>query len=476
MLKQRARLVSLWVFIADLTFTVIAFFPAYWLRADALGSLIGPLSPLSPVQDYMWLLLVILPLWSILLFQFRLYESQRTKPIWQEIFNLLKVSIIGTLVLTSIVFAVKAHYVSRPVVFFFGLVSFVFISTERVLLRLCARSLRTHGYNYRNIVIVGTGRRARELARTINDHRQWGLRLLGFVSDNPNGQLEKIGDVPILGKVIHIPKILHNEVVDELIFAVSRKRLEELEEIFLHCEEEGVRTRVAVNFFPHMIAKVQLEDLHGIPLLTFTTTPHSEALMAVKRVLDVSLASLALILTTPIFLVAGIGVRLSSPGPVFFRQTRVGLNGRRFTLYKFRSMYIDAESKKENFTLLNEMDGPAFKMADDPRATPIGRWLRRTSLDELPQLLNVLRGDMSIVGPRPPLPEEVEKYESWHRRKLSMKPGITCLWQISGRNRIQDFNRWMELDLAYIDNWSLKLDLKIFFKTVAVVLLGKGAY
>ncbi|MFY9269975.1 MAG: sugar transferase, partial [Candidatus Manganitrophaceae bacterium] len=426
-------------------------------------------------QHYFWLTYVILPLWSFLFYYFKLYESQRTKSFWKEAWKIAKVSFWGTLLLMAIVFAFKAEYVSRLFIIGFGVISFLFLFFERLLLRTMLRSARKRGYNYRNILVVGTGRRARELAEVLAQNKHWGLRLIGFVSDNPETKLEKVGKSPVLGLVFELPQMLQKYVVDELIFAVSRKRLEELEELFLLCEEQGIRTRVAVNFFPHMIAKVHLDDLYGIPLLTFSTTPYNEGLLMAKRLFDLIIASVLLVVLLPIMALISLLIKMTSEGPIFFRQTRVGLNGRHFILYKFRSMLKNAEELKGDVQHLNEMDGPVFKIKDDPRTTWIGRLLRRTSLDEFPQLYNVLRGDMSIVGPRPPLPEEVEKYERWQRRRLSMKPGLTCLWQINGRNKITDFKKWMELDLHYIDNWSLKLDFKIFIKTIFVVLAGRGA-
>ena len=193
------------------------------------------------------------------------------------------------------------------------------------------------------------------------------------------------------------------------------------------------------------------------------------------RALDVAISALVLVLAGPVIGVAALAIKLTSPGSVLFKQTRMGLNGRIFTLYKFRTMIEDAHARREEVAHLNEMNGPAFKAKDDPRVTPVGRWLRRFSLDEIPQLWNVLKGDMSLVGPRPPIPEEVASYHRWHRRRLSMKPGLTCLWQVSGRNEIQDFDHWMKLDLQYIDNWSPSLDLKILLRTIPAVLSGKGA-
>jgi exopolysaccharide biosynthesis polyprenyl glycosylphosphotransferase len=217
-----------------------------------------------------------------------------------------------------------------------------------------------------------------------------------------------------------------------------------------------------------------LEELDGIPLLSFTTTPSNPAQLVVKRILDLSLSLFLFLLTLPIQLLAVIAIRLTSSGPVFFRQTRCGLNGRHFTLLKLRTMDAGAEQRLSEISHLNEMTGPVFKVSKDPRLTMVGRLLRRLSIDELPQLWNVIRGDMSLVGPRPPLPEEVSQYQPWQRRRLSMSPGITCLWQVSGRNEV-DFDRWMALDLKYIDTWSPMLDLKILLKTVPAVLSGRGA-
>lgn len=472
MLKQKAKFVAFAVYLTEIVLLLLAFFSAYWFRHLYLLEKYGPLNPFS---NYIWLVYTILPLWSVLFYYFNLYESQRTKTFWKEAWKLTQISFCGTLLLMAIVFVAKADYISRFFVILFGCLSFLFLFIERLILRTFLRAARKRGYNFRNILVVGTGRRAREVAEIVSKNKHWGLKLIGFVSDNPETKIERVGKSPVLGHVADLPSMLQNDVVDELIFAVSRKRLEELEEIFLLCEEQGIRTRVAVNFFPHMIAKVHLDDLHGVPLLTFSTTPHNELLLSAKRVFDLIVAAAVLIALSPLSLLIALMIKLTSAGPVLFRQTRVGLNGRHFTLYKFRSMLENAEEMRNGVEHLNEMKGPAFKILKDPRATWIGRLLRRTSLDEFPQLYNVLRGDMSIVGPRPPLPEEVAKYERWQRRRLSMKPGLTCLWQVNGRNKITDFKKWMELDLHYIDNWSLKLDLKIFIKTIFVVLAGRGA-
>jgi exopolysaccharide biosynthesis polyprenyl glycosylphosphotransferase len=280
--------------------------------------------------------------------------------------------------------------------------------------------------------------------------------------------------LPVLGSADDLPRILQDEVVDEVIFVLSRRQLEEFEESFLLCSELGIRARVAL-YFPHMKARVVLEELEGIPLLTFTNTPGAPFPIFVKRLLDLSVSLTGLIVLSPVLLATALLIAVSSRGPVLYRQVRCGLNGRRFTLYKFRTMIEGADAQLDAVAHLNEVSGPAFKARRDPRVTWVGRILRRLSIDELPQLVNVLRGNMSLVGPRPPLPDEVARYERWQLRRLSMKPGLTGLWQVSGRAGLDDFARWIALDLAYIDQWSLWLDLKILLKTIPAVLSARGA-
>jgi exopolysaccharide biosynthesis polyprenyl glycosylphosphotransferase len=321
--------------------------------------------------------------------------------------------------------------------------------------------------------MVGTGERAQELAKMIGESRPAGLRLAGWVETSPASPRRELDGLPVHA-LAEVPRVLREQVIDEVLFAVGREELERLEDLFLHCEEEGVRTRVALEMFPHQASQVFVEHLGSVPLLTFSTTPEDELRLFAKRLLDAAGAALLLVLLAPLLALLALLVKLSSTGPVFYRQMRCGLGGRRFVLVKFRSMVADAEQRQAELAALNEADGPVFKMRRDPRVTPVGRWMRRLSLDELPQLWNILKGDMSFVGPRPPLPQEVEKYERWQRRRLRMRPGLTCLWALEGRSALS-FARWMELDMTYIDNWSLWLDLKILLKTIPRVLLGRGA-
>ncbi|MBI1823075.1 MAG: sugar transferase [Nitrospirae bacterium] len=473
MLRQKTRLVSFLLYFLDQTILLLSFYLSYLFRNSSFIKTIGIT---DPFYNQTWLLLIILPVWSLLFYFSRLYESQRTRTLLHEIRLIFITSAIGTLFIGFLVFAIRAHSASRFLILTFGFFSFLLLSMARILIREIARIVRKKGFNFRAIVIVGTGKRAREIAKSIERNGHWGLKFIGFVSDIPSARFTKIMGLPVLGLVEDLTKIIDQHVIDEVVFAVSRKRLENLEESFLICEEEGINARVAVNFFPHMIAKVHLEDLHGIPLLTFSTVPYNEFLLLIKRIMDVIVSTFLIVALIPIYGIIVFLIKISSPGPVFFKQIRVGRNGRHFGLYKFRSMVINAEEQKRDLAVLNEMDGPVFKIKNDPRITSMGKWLRKTSLDEIPQFWNVLVGEMSLVGPRPPLPEEVAHYKRWQKRKLSMKPGITCLWQISGRNRNINFEEWMNLDLKYIDNWSLKLDMEIFLKTIPVVLWGRGAF
>jgi exopolysaccharide biosynthesis polyprenyl glycosylphosphotransferase len=313
------------------------------------------------------------------------------------------------------------------------------------------------------------------MATLIEESRGMGLRLKGFVDTEVSETLtDKIGGYDVF-PLDSVGSILQNHVVDEVIFAVNLQELARLEPVMQHCADLGIRTRVQLEFLPPAYSRIYLENFRDVQLLSLSSAPDSELRLFFKRVIDVVLSAASLVVLSPVLLTIAALIRITSPGPVLFRQTRCGLGGRRFTLYKFRSMINDAEQMRAELHQLNELDGPVFKISDDPRITPVGRGLRRFSLDELPQLWNVFRGDMSFVGPRPAVPEEVEQYEDWQRRRLRMRPGLTCTWVLEGRSHV-DFNRWMQLDLKYIDNWSLWLDAKIFLRTIPIVLSGRGAY
>jgi exopolysaccharide biosynthesis polyprenyl glycosylphosphotransferase len=324
------------------------------------------------------------------------------------------------------------------------------------------------------VMVVGTGPRAVHLAKGLEQSSEYGVRLRGFLSEGPVAppEIQLRASYKVL-PIADLQSILRQHVVDEVIFAVGSESLAELEEVFLMCDEEGVRTRVAVDFFPHVNSTVSLERFGETPLLTFSAAPYDEIRLLLKRMTDVAIAAAGLLVLAPWMAAIAILIRLTSPGPVIFRQVRCGLNGRLFLFYKFRSMVENAEELKKDLEHLNVRE-TAFKIPRDPRLTGIGRFLRKFSIDEWPQLWNVLRGDMSLVGPRPAVPGEVEQYKRWQRRRLRMRPGLTCLWAVSGRDNV-DFETWMKLDMQYIDNWSLALDWKILLRTIPRVLSGRGA-
>lgn len=325
------------------------------------------------------------------------------------------------------------------------------------------------------VMVVGLGERALRLGESLERSSAYGIRLLGFLADQPGAPSSvQLGKKYPVQPLAILPDLLRDQVIDEILFAVNSDRFAEMEEVFLRCDEEGVRTRVAVDFFPHVHSDVYLERLGSAPLLTFSAAPHDEIRLLLKRVIDVILAAAALVLLLPFMLLVVALIRLTSPGPAIFQQVRCGLNGRRFVFYKFRSMCADAESRKPGLQHLSQRE-TAFKIPDDPRLTPLGRFLRKFSIDEWPQLWNVLKGDMSLVGPRPAVPEEVEQYKRWQRRRLRMRPGLTCLWALNGRDAL-DFESWMRMDMQYIDSWSLALDWKILLRTIPQVLLGRGAH
>ena len=325
------------------------------------------------------------------------------------------------------------------------------------------------------VMVVGTGRRALRLAQALERSASYGIRLHGFLSELAASKpAEMVIDSSYrVQPITDLPLILRQHVIDEIIFAVPSESLANLEEYFLLCDEEGVRTRVAVDFFPHVNSTVSLDRFGATPLLTFSAAPYDEVRLLLKRSLDIALGLAGMAVLAPFMGIIAILIRLTSPGPIIFRQLRCGLNGRQFVFYKFRSMCENAEELKATVAHLSTRE-TAVKIPGDPRLTPVGRYLRKFSIDEWPQLWNVVRGDMSLVGPRPAVPSEVDQYKRWQRRRLRMRPGLTCLWAVSGRDNV-DFETWMKLDMQYIDNWSLALDWKILLRTIPRVLAGRGA-
>ncbi|HUI56935.1 MAG TPA: sugar transferase [Bryobacteraceae bacterium] len=364
---------------------------------------------------------------------------------------------------------------SRPFLILFSVYTWILLLLFRLTAGRVVGIIRREFAAPHYVMVVGTNERAARMGRALEESVEFGIRLRGFLSEREDGPHEiALGSVHKVWPVSELPAILRRQVVDEIIFAVGSENLADLEEIFLLCDEEGVRTRVAVDFFPHVNSTVSLDRFGATPLLTFSAAPYDEVRLLLKRAIDLVIAAAGLLVLAPFMALIALMIRLTSRGPAIFRQVRCGLNGRRFVFYKFRSMVENAEELRESVAHLNTRDTVVFKIPDDPRLTWVGRWLRKFSIDEWPQLWNVLRGDMSLVGPRPAPQSEVDQYQRWQRRRLRMRPGLTCLWAISGRDKV-DFETWMKMDMQYIDSWSLALDWKILLRTIPRVLTGRGA-
>jgi exopolysaccharide biosynthesis polyprenyl glycosylphosphotransferase len=343
----------------------------------------------------------------------------------------------------------------------------------RTALHSGLRSLRRRGRNTRHVLIVGSGPRAGYVASVIEANPDWGLRILGFLDRGEPPAGVQVPRDQLFG-LEHTAELLRDQVVDEVIVACPRSKLADAVVVVDAAAEAGVPITLLSDLFGDALPPPRATRFGTLPALAFAPVHHPRVGLAAKRLVDVLLATLGLAVAAPALAVAAVAIKATSPGPVLFRQIRCTRNGRPFVMPKLRTMVVDAERQKEALAARNEMDGPVFKIRDDPRVTPVGRFLRRTSLDELPQLWSVLVGDMSLVGPRPPTPVEAASYRTWERRRLSMRPGLTCLWQVSGRNGI-GFEDWVRLDLEYIDTWSLGQDLRILLQTVPAVLSGRGA-
>lgn len=455
MFSHQRKKIRLLFAVADAAITVIAFEAAYGTRVRLSLERVFFL----PADTHVLLLGLCAVVWVALGALQRVYEYLASASPVRVLGNTLRQCAIGTILIIITQYLMRLD-LSRSFLSFFFLYDFFLSALFRWFSpRLVGAFQRGFGTAY-HIVIVGNEPKASNLAQNLCHGSPFPIQISAIVSDSECTAL--------------LPKFLAEQVVDEVIFDVDSSKLAGLEEIFLLCDEEGVRTRVAIDFFPHVNSDITLDRVGEAPLLTFSAAPLDDLRLVLKRLFDLGVSSAALFLLSPLLLAIYLLIKWTSPGPVIFSQARCGLNGRRFTLYKFRSMVANADEMKPGLEHLSERV-VAFKLSHDPRVTAVGRWLRKFSLDELPQLYNVVRGDMSIVGPRPPLPEEVEQYQRWQRRRLRMRPGLTCLWAVAGRDRI-DFNAWMRMDITYIENWSLGLDWSIILKTIPHVLAGRGAH
>jgi exopolysaccharide biosynthesis polyprenyl glycosylphosphotransferase len=466
LLKAHSHRLRLVLAAIDFALSGLIFLLAIWLTGTPSGTAD------SQIWSLVALGLVACMAWPISLAHLSLYDSRRGQDLSTIVSDLVIAGAASIILLGAAAFLLRLP-VSPAFPLLCGATQLVALGSMRFTILGGLRWLRRRGRNFRNVLVVGSGSRAHHVEESILAHPEWGLRLVGFVDDLDVPVGGRI-DVEKVHKLIEIPALLREIVVDEVVVACPRSMLSKIAPAVGVFAQVGVPVTLLTDLFGDYLPPPQVTQFGNLVALSFAPVHHSRSRLAVKRAIDVIGASIGLVLAAPVVLIAAIAIRLDSPGPVFFGQVRCGLHGRRFLCWKLRTMDADAETQQEGLAHLNEMDGPVFKIREDPRVTRMGRALRRWSLDELPQLWNVFVGDMSLVGPRPPVPDEVAHYGDSERRRISMRPGITCLWQVNGRNGI-GFEEWVKLDLEYIDSWSLSNDFKIMLKTIPAVFRGTGA-
>ncbi len=482
--KRRNRLLASikrrWVLIAGLVITDallinIAFAIAYWIRYDLQWLRAVDPAYVVPFSVYIPFALI---LTVVLILAYRrqgLYNLRRGVSWFDELTGIVNGTTTGIVIMVVLVFISRPTFYSRLIFFYAGALIVVLLSLSRLVKNIWLGHLRRRGIGVARAVIVGAGEVGRTVMRTMVAHPDLGYEIVGFVDDDPAKGTTDIGRFKGLGSLDNLAILVQDEAIDEVIITLPWQYHRKIMAIMAQCERENVRARIVPDLFQMTLSRMSINEMAGIPLIGVKQVRVSPLTRFLKRTVDVVFSLSVLILTAPLMGLIALAIKMDSPGPVLFRQNRVGQGGRPFTLYKFRSMTIGAEDQIDLLRDLNEADGPIFKMKDDPRVTRVGRWLRRFSLDELSQFYNVLRGDMSIIGPRPALPEEVAEYQPWHMRRLEISPGMTGLWQVSGRSELP-FDEMALLDIYYVEHWSPALDLKILLRTIPTILFGDGAY
>ncbi|MHB1317887.1 MAG: sugar transferase [Anaerolineae bacterium] len=473
-----ARRQSVWPYLkplVDACLFVVAFLVAYYWRYELQWLRTVEPSFLVPIRVYVP---SILGLTAILLLVFWIegaYRPSRGRTLLDEWFTALRSTVVGIASVIVIVFFATPSYYSRLIFGYTGVVALLLVGLSRSVERAIEKRRHARGQGIARVLIVGVGESGRSVMRAIMARPELGYRIVGFLDDDPDKAHTSIGPFPGLGSTEGLVEVIASSSVDQVIIALPSAYYRKTLQLARAAEQAGSRVRIVPDLFQIAISSVVVENLDGIPLLGIREPLLFDWQRVWKRLSDIVLSTIVLVVTSPLQLILALAIKLDSPGPVIFRQTRVGRDQRLFTCLKFRTMSVDAESHLAELQSRNEADGPIFKIRDDPRRTRVGRFLRRTSLDELPQFWNALRGEMSVIGPRPPIPAEVEKYEPWHLRRLEVAPGITGLWQVSGRSDLT-FDEMVLLDIYYIENWSPLLDLRILLKTLPTMLFGSGAY
>ncbi len=474
MIRERINFIVKLYSLIDFAIIACAFPAAYLARHEFSRFLHIP--ALNPMTEYLPLLAFIAPIWMLLLYLNNTYLSYRGKSYWFVVWAVVKSNLEGISLLSLTFFVLKLHSFNRSLVFMYVLVCTAALSVEKILVFKGLQRIRKQGKNLKRVLIVGTDQKVEMLVKRINQHPETGFAIAGFLTEYPEEVGHTVYGYKVFGACDDLYRILHDEIIDEVVFASPIFALHKVRPLLEVCELMGINSRIVVDACNETSNfRLYLDNILDISLLSFSSSREAQFLsLGMKRAMDMAISAALLTALAPAMLLIGLLIRLQSPGPAVFKQVRSGLNGRRFVMYKFRTMINNAEALRNQLKAQSDASGPIFKMAHDPRITALGRFLRRTSLDELPQLWNVLKGEMSLVGPRPlPLVESTQ-ITGRDRRRLSMKPGITGLWQCHGRSNTQ-YEHLISFDLEYVDNWSLLLDVKLLIKTIPVVIRCIGA-
>ncbi|MBX3083086.1 MAG: sugar transferase [Anaerolineae bacterium] len=459
----------------DTLLVVLAFRVAYWLRYDLeVWRAVGEYR--APFDNY-WTYIIFFAVWFLISSSLNgLYRDRRGRSWYEEVARTINGATNAVVVTMALSFLLQPLVFSRLMLIMATILVVGFLSLLRIIYRLVRQYLRRLGVGVERVLLVGAGEVGRTVLSSIIARPDLGYVPIGYLDDAPERGKVDMGRVRGLGGLENLSPLLDRHAADLVIVALPWDARQRIMEIVARCEQRGIASRVVPDLFQLNMSQVQIENLEGIPLLGLKSeTRMTRSKYLIKRALDLLIIIVGMPVIALLGLVTAIAIRLDSPGPVIFRQKRVGKEGHLFDVFKFRSMVIDADNLRDDMIKQTGADPRRPKWENDPRITRVGKLLRRTSLDELPNLINVLRGEMSLVGPRPPMPSEVVNYEPWMRQRLNTQPGLTCLWQVSGRSKIP-FEEQVLLDIYYIENWSVGLELQILLKTIPQVLLGTGAY
>jgi len=460
---------------ADMLLILVAFGGAYYIRYELQW--FRAVDPVSQVgfTAYIPFALILLLILPVSFFFSGVYPYRRGRSLVEETYTIATATAVGVMVMIIAILLFRPLLYSRLIFFYTAVMVTLLMGIGRFSLYLFLDYLRHYGVGVRRVILVGAGDVGRMVMRTIVARPDYGYQLIGFLDDNPAKGFTDIGPYRALGPVDNLSQVLEVESVDTVIICLPWQSHRMIQRLFRTCEHNAVRAQVVPDLFQLTKNQVYVEELNGIPLISTRGVSIQGWNLVVKRAFDLSLSIVAGILSLPFCALIAIAIKLDSPGSVLFAQTRIGRNGVPFQCYKFRSMVEGAAGMRQDLGDLNEASGPLFKVRNDPRRTRVGRWIRRFSLDELPQIINVIRGEMSWVGPRPNLPEEVEQYQEWHKKRMLVSPGITGMWQVSGRSDLT-FDEMVLLDIYYVENWNLAMDLGILLRSIPAILGARGAY